>query len=107
VVDPTSVARPAASASSIALEEVNPAGPVGRGPVALIEDQYGPHFPPDRCGVDPTAVDYVIMVWGRHEDRRGRRARLPQRIQSDREVYRRGMHGACAGHGIIRIWTPG
>jgi hypothetical protein len=81
----------------------DPAAPIRSRPVALVEDQYGPHFPPDRCGVDATVVDDVIMVWGGHEYWCCRRTRLPQSIQRYRQVDRRSMHGAGTGHGIIRI----
>ena len=64
----------------------NPAARIGRWPITLIENQDGPDFPPDRGGIDATVVNNVVMVGGRHEDRRGGRASLPERIQRNRQV---------------------
>ena len=82
------------------------AAPVGSRPVTLIHHQYGPHLPPDRSGVYPRVIDNMAVIRRRHKYRHLRRPfHLAQRDQCFRQVDCRCVHGAGAGHWIIRIGT--
>lgn len=50
-------------------------------PVALIENEDGPHFPPDRSRVHTAVVDHVVVVWSWNEDWRCGGTGLSEREQ--------------------------
>jgi len=61
------MARPAASASSIALAEVMPLLPSAAGQSLWFTINTGAHFPPDRSRVHAAIVDHMVVVRSRHE----------------------------------------
>src|SRR5262245_16014989 len=69
--EPASMARPAASTSSIFLDDVIPLLPSAAGQ-SLVHDQDRPHLPPDRWRVHAVVVDDVAVVGRRHEHGRRR-----------------------------------
>src|SRR6185437_9418879 len=79
---------------------------VRRGPVPGVHDQNGPDFPPDRCGVHPAVVDYVVMVRRWYEYRARRWTGDPRHAgQQNRKVDGRSMHGAGSGYRMARVGT--
>src|SRR5262249_21027544 len=79
---------------------------VWRRPIALLENQGRPDFPPDRQSVDTAVIHNMIVIWSWHKNGSGGRARgLAECDQSLRQVYRRGMHRACSRNRMVRVRT--